>query len=235
RCPCPCSKRRCRRCGRELRVERQENDLLRLPRRHLTRTIFTERRRTAHGDERPRLMSSYRQGFFNGAGLGLGFLKDRRAAANLGVNLSCHRGTPARDQTRQRYAHKTGNRKNGRVRKQVAQERFNGFRRIRPAEIEQDNRQLHLAALIRATSSPTWSVGVGGRTPWPRLKIKGLPRIVSRIRSVAEIKALPPLISATGSRLPCTGWRSANCLAQPIGTVVSSEIAVTPVSLAYRS
>jgi len=37
------------------------------------------------------------------------------------------------------------------------------------------------------------------------------------MRSVADVNALPPTIKATGSRLPCTGWRSANCLAQRIG------------------
>ncbi len=60
--------------------------------------------------------------------------------------------------------------------------------------------------LTRPTSRSTWAIGVSGKMPWPRLKIKGAAaepfQDFARPRNRARRR---PASSARGSRLPCTG------------------------------
>ena len=73
-------------------------------------------------------------------GLFARFLENRGPPADMVINLARHRGAPPGDQPGQRQADNRGQGDNGRIGKQIAQKRFHGFRRIRPAQVEQDNR-----------------------------------------------------------------------------------------------
>src|ERR1700687_989865 len=147
------------------------------------------------------------------------------------VDLTCDRGASCCNEPRERMPQDSGKRDNRRIAEEIAQEGLDRGRRIRSPKIEQHDSEFHAEPLTRATSRATCCGGVSGNTPWPRLKMKGTFLVSSRMRSMASSKALPPGISAIGSRLP---W-SATCLprapaAQAIDVAVSILTASTPVS-----
>ena len=123
----------------------------------------------AHGDKGLRLHAVAAQRRFQRIGLLAGFLEDGRAAADMVIDLARHRRAPPRDQPRQRQAHNRGQGDDGGIGKQIAQERLDRFRRIRPAQVEQDDGELH--PRMRFSNCSTWAMGVSGRMPWPRLKM----------------------------------------------------------------
>ena len=71
------------------------------------------------------------------------------------------------------------------VQEKISQKWLNRIERIRAAQIEQHNRELHARPLMRLTNRVTFSGGVSGRIPWPRLKMKALSRVAERISSTA--------------------------------------------------
>ena len=94
------------------------------------------------------------QGFFQGAGLRLGLAEDRRAAADLGVDLRGLGRAPGGDEARQRQAQPGGQGDDRRIAEQIAQKGLHRLERIRPAEIEQDDGDFHLAVIPSEAEGP---------------------------------------------------------------------------------
>ena len=74
--------------GGELRIERQKHDAVRRELPHRLRRRIAERMPAAHGDEGPGLEPCVRNARFQSLGLALGFLQDRRAAAQMAIDLA---------------------------------------------------------------------------------------------------------------------------------------------------
>ena len=166
-----------------------------------------------------------------------GFLQDRRAAADLVIDLARHRRAPPRDQPRQRQAHNRRQGDDGRIGKQIAQERLDRLRRIRSAQIEQDDRELHAALRTRATSCSTWAIGVSGRMPWPRLKMKRPCRAwLPGYRSTASVQRRAA--GDQGDRIEIALQRTAAKASPPpsvIGAAVSSDDRIHAGRAAHRA
>src|SRR5690606_27654442 len=104
--------------------------------------------------------------------LGLGLRHDRRAATHMAIYFGSHRSAAAGNQLCNHPAQRLRQTDDGRVAEQIEQERLDGRRIVRPSEIKEDNSRLHgVRARICSTSWLTWSGGVSGTRPWPRLKI----------------------------------------------------------------
>jgi hypothetical protein len=126
-----------------LRIEGQQDDTIGIPRFHIACRLRAERLPIAHGNESARVMALQCQRLFQRTGLGLCFLKDGGAAANLGIDLASNRRSPSGDEPSQRLAHEPRQSQNCFVAEQIAQERLHRFRRIRSSKIEQDDSEFH--------------------------------------------------------------------------------------------
>ncbi len=120
--PSPCCRdaprgeRRTRRCRRELRIERQANDLVRRPIGDVSRSLLAGRGPVAHCDKTPVLRS---QNCFEGSCLRLGVGEQRRPAAELTIDLLRYPASTPRDDARQRQPNERRQPKDGGVAEQV--------------------------------------------------------------------------------------------------------------------
>src|ERR1051325_171671 len=105
-------------------------------------------------------------------GLFAGQLELRRFAADELVVRSHRRAArarnPARHELRQRQTPEAAN--DVAIGKQVVEKRLDGIERVGPAQIQENDGSItHLRTA--AISASTFSMGVSGRMPWPRLKM----------------------------------------------------------------
>src|SRR5438105_9088113 len=170
---------------------------------------------------------------FERPGLRLCFRQNRRFTAHFLINLACHRRSPGGNQFCQRAPEKPWQSDNRRIAKEILQEWLNRFQRIRAAQVEQDDSDFQTLPLTRSTTRATFPGGVSGRTPCPRLKIRGTDSAASLIESTARSSASPPAIRTIGSKLPCSATLPPKAsAAQDIDVAVSIPIPSTPVVLA---
>src|SRR6266849_4395900 len=133
--------------------------------------------------------------------LRFGIGEQGRAPSELRVNLPGHRGAAPGDEASQWSAQWARQINDGRVAKQVDEKRPNrqgSLVRWRLAPF-------HWAAIgsaSRRASASTFSGGVSGSTPWPRLNTNGPPPSAWHNSLTAVSSEEPPVISNTGSRLP---------------------------------
>ena len=171
-----------RRRGRgrgELRIERQEDDLVGREGGHGLRRLVGPRLPVAHGDEGVGLTvrRGDPQGLLQRPGLLLRLRQQRRAAAHQGVVGLGHLPARGGDQGRQRIAGDGRQADDRRIAEEVEQEGLDGVRPVRPAQVEEDDGQLLHRRLrqpfpvTRPMARARFSTGVSGRTPWPRLKM----------------------------------------------------------------
>ena len=112
----PSGERRSRRCRRELRIERQTNDLVRRPIGDVSRSLLAGRGPVAHCDKTPVLRS---QNCFERSCLRLGVGEQRRPAAELTIDLLRYPASTPRDNARQRQPNERRQTEDGRVAEQV--------------------------------------------------------------------------------------------------------------------
>ena len=202
-----------RRRGRELGIQRQEDDLVRAERRHIHRGFFRQRSPVAHGDEGAHLVARQQpaQDFGHGRCLTPGFRQQGGTAAHQGVVGLGGRLAAAGDQPCQKRPERIGQADDGRVAEQVEQEGFDRGLVVRPAEIEQHHRDAAApgvrghCAPIRFRTCSTWAIGTSGRMPCPRLKIHGPCPQASSSWSTRRSSIGPPARSNRGSSAPWIG------------------------------
>jgi hypothetical protein len=149
--------------GGILRIERQKHDLIGVKRPDRPRRAIAEGMPVTHGDKSFGFDVITRQHRFQRVALLAGLLEDRRTASDLGIDFAGDGRAALGNQPGQWNAENPGQADDGGIGKQIAQEGLHRFRRIRPAQIEQNNRKLH--PRIRFNSCSTWAIGVSGRMP----------------------------------------------------------------------
>src|SRR5579872_6518141 len=179
--------------GREHEAQRAAHAAL----TKLAKRVFQPGRRIAHPEHHRKLNPQTHQPRAERGRLTPGYLVERRASADRFVMMHDVFVALARNRPPCGYA---------------VEERANLIRTGRPAEANQDDRAVlrvrthfRLISCTESISARTWSTGVSGRMPWPRLKMwPGRPAAWSRIARTRRRISGRPAKSTTGSRLPCT-------------------------------
>ena len=189
---------------RELRVERQTDDLVRSPLCHRTRRLLARRVPIAHRNKRAVVGAEQS---IERLCLRRSVRKQRRGAAEPRIDLARSPHSPARDQSRQRHPQQPGQTEDRGVAEQVEEERLDSLEQVRPTQIHQnDGGARHqpetIGRVSARTSAATCSGGVSVSTPWPRLNIQRAPPSDCRSSLTAASSAAPPVNSSTGSRFP---------------------------------
>ena len=130
------------------------------------------------------------QRFFERARLCLGLAQDGRGAADLFVDRPRRRRPPPRQKARQRAANEAGHAQDRGIAEQIAQEGLHRFQRIRSAEIEQDDGDLHEVDGFQlrtiSTSCATCSGGVCGTHAMAQVEHEGtMAELVEDARGLA--------------------------------------------------
>src|SRR5215471_1735132 len=154
----------------------------------------------AHRHKGPGLDAIAAQRLLQRVGLGAGLLENGRASAQMGIDLLRHGCAAPGNEAAQRQTQGRGQADDVGIAKKIAQEGFDRLRRVRAAQIEEDDGKLQPRILFSNCS--TWAMGVSCRMPWPRLKMCGLPEVASSMSSTARSRLTPPATRAIGSRLP---------------------------------
>src|SRR5579859_2234891 len=97
------------------------------------------------------------------------------------VDLLRHRCPAPGDEAGQRMANARRQGNDRRVFEQIEQERPDRLRTVGTAQIEQNDGQPAAHLRILFISAATFSGGVSGTMPWPRLKMNGTPLVTSRM------------------------------------------------------
>ena len=205
--PLPGGKRRGRRRRRELRVERQADDLVRRPLGDRTNRLGACRMPIAHRDKRAELGAQRRVERLR---LRLGIGQQRRTAAELRIDVACRPRSPARDQPRQRQPQQPGSRMIAGSLNRVEQKRLDRVERIGAAEIHQHDRgPRHVSRASIGSAELSGKRRHMFRAAFRQhamaeIEDPGPPSNDCRSRLTARSSAAPPTSRATGSRLPCT-------------------------------
>ena len=125
--------------GGKLRIKRQQDHPLGPPRLGRRQRFRGEGMPVAHGDEHAIALAQRR---FQRLGLLVGFLDQRRFAAQLGIDLARHRPALLRDEPGQHVADQPRRADDGRIVEQVEQKRLDRVQRIGAAQVEQDDCRL---------------------------------------------------------------------------------------------
>jgi hypothetical protein len=134
--PLPHHHRRRGRRRRILGIKRQQHDLVGIERLHRRGGLVAHRVPIAHGDEGPHL-ALLRQHPFQRPRLGLRILQQRRTAADQVIDRPGRLGPSPCERIGQRQPQHARQAQDAGIVEQVEQERTNGLRPVRSAQVEQ--------------------------------------------------------------------------------------------------
>src|SRR5262245_3263719 len=150
---------RSRRRNRELRIERQQNQLINPVANDLVNRSGSERAPVTHPDVDDRFNAAPGKFFAQRRGLFLRDSTQRRSAADLSVVARRLFMTSRRDHPRQRLLHRANRQSHDlRVGEEVEEKRAHVGQCFRPAEVEEKNAELHRKQREWGVGSGEWGI-----------------------------------------------------------------------------